>query len=59
MTTQTILRTLIAASASSFASVALKATVAMIIALVLVRVARRASASTRHLLVATTFGWAK
>lgn len=56
MTSQTILRALIAASESSFASIALKATVAMIVVLFVVRLARRASASARHLLVATTFG---
>ena len=47
---------LLAASESSFASIALKATVAMLVILIAVRIARTASASVRHLLVATTFG---
>lgn len=51
-----IFRALVAAGESSFLGTALKATLAMLIALLLIRLANRASASLRHLLVATTFG---
>lgn len=56
MTVQTILRTLIAASESGWGAIALKATVAMLATMLLIRVAHRVSASLRHLVVASTFG---
>lgn len=56
MTTQTILRTLIAASDSAWLAIAMKATLAMLATLLMIRFSRRASASLRHLVVAATFG---
>ena len=48
--------TLVAASGNPVAALALKATLLMVAALLLIRVARGASASVRHLLAASTFG---
>jgi beta-lactamase regulating signal transducer with metallopeptidase domain len=56
MSVQAILETLVAASGNPIAAVALKATAAMLAALLLIRAARRGSASLRHLLAAVGFG---
>lgn len=53
---QTILRTLTAAGQNGWASIAIKATVAMLAAMLIVRLTRRASAALRHLVVAATLG---
>ena len=56
MSAQTMLETLVAASRNPVAALALKATLAMLAALVLIRAARGQSASLRHLLAASSFG---
>ena len=56
MSARTILETLVAASGNTFAGLVVKATVAMLAALLLIRLARGASASLRHLLAAASFG---
>lgn len=55
MNAQSILEFLVAASGNAFAGIAVKATVAVILALALLRAARNASASSRHLMAAATF----
>ncbi len=56
MNAQSIFRFLVAASENGFAGIAVKATLAVAVALLLLRAARRASASSRHMLAAATFG---
>jgi bla regulator protein blaR1 len=56
MSAPTMLETLVAASGNTFAALAVKATLAMLAALLLIRLARGASASMRHLLAAASFG---
>ena len=56
MSAHTILETLVAASGNTFAALVVKATLAMLAALILIRLARGASASLRHLLAAASFG---
>lgn len=55
MNAQSILELLVAASGNAFAGVAVKATFAVLAALALLRAARGASASSRHLMAAATF----
>jgi beta-lactamase regulating signal transducer with metallopeptidase domain len=56
MTAATILRTIINVGENAFGAIALKSSLAMLAALLLLALTRRASASLRHLLVASTFG---
>jgi beta-lactamase regulating signal transducer with metallopeptidase domain len=56
MSTLTILPTLVAASGNALAALAVKGTLALIAALVLIRLAGRSPASVRHLIAAATFG---
>jgi beta-lactamase regulating signal transducer with metallopeptidase domain len=53
---QTILRTLTTAGQNGWTSIAIKATMAMLAAMLIVRLTRRASAALRHLVVAATLG---
>ena len=56
MSAHTILETLVAASGNTVAALVVKATLTMLAALLLIRLARGASASLRHLLAAASFG---
>lgn len=56
MSAQRILETVVAASGNPFAALAVKATLAMLAALLLIGAARRAPASLRHLIATATFG---
>ena len=56
MTAQTILHTLMTSGESGWATIAVKATIAMLAALMIIRLTRRASAAFRHLVVAATLG---
>lgn len=55
MTLQAILRTVVLLSENGWAAIAVKATVGMMAAMLLVRIASRAASSLRHLVVAATF----
>ena len=56
MSTQTVVDALVAASGNPAAALLLKATLAMAMSLLLIRTARGASASVRHLVAAAGFG---
>lgn len=56
MTLHAILRAFVLLSENGWAAIAVKATVGMMAAMLLVRIASRAAASLRHLIVAATFG---
>ena len=56
MTAETILRTIINVGGNAFGAIALKSSLAMLAALLLLALTKRASASLRHLVVAATFG---
>jgi beta-lactamase regulating signal transducer with metallopeptidase domain len=56
MSAQAIVETLVAASGNAVAALVVKATLAMLAALLLIRLANGASASLRHLLAAASFG---